>query len=453
MTGVAGVMALVLAETVAGATLFLWASPLWDEVKRGFFKLLGAILTVVALLTWLSVEAAVVARFSSADALRATTAAAGIATALWTVLLFARQQAAARVVGFLSVPAWLLVLVWMGGAGRQAYPLALFQLAAGAALLGSGDRRPAPRPLVPHGPEAPARSDRPDDDDPARLGGACRGVGDQRGVLRRGELDLREPAADRRGAGPVDRARDGRRDRPDRGAREGRAARGTSVGGAVGDRLLLPRGGDRVHRGGRRQDAVPLPPSADGLGRGRRRDARPGRCLAARRPRPRPVLAGDDRRLRRPRRRVDPRGRAELLPGRAGGDGRRRGRGVRTGAVRRHPPGRRRGGARRRPRGSRPRDLPSIGRGPVRDRARPHARGRRPRRGALLAGLVLDELTAETSVAVGAIAAWAAVVVSVAWGAWRSSPARSWAAPCGPASRSGRAASYHRSPATSPGRR
>ena len=137
MTGVAGVMALVLAEAVAGATLFLWVSPLWDEVKRGFFKLLGAILTVVALLTWLSVDAAVVARFASGDALRATTAAAAIATALWTVLLFARQQPAARVVGFLSVPARLLVLVWMGGAGRQAYPLALFQLAAGAALLGS----------------------------------------------------------------------------------------------------------------------------------------------------------------------------------------------------------------------------------------------------------------------------------------------------------------------------
>jgi hypothetical protein len=137
MTGVAGVMALVLAEAVAGAALFLWMGPLWNEVKPGFFKLVGAILTVVALLTWLSVDAAVVERFASGDVLRATTAAAGVATALWTVLVFARQPAAARVVGLLSVPAWLLVLVWMGDAGRQAYPLALLQLAAGAALLGS----------------------------------------------------------------------------------------------------------------------------------------------------------------------------------------------------------------------------------------------------------------------------------------------------------------------------
>ena len=119
MTGVAGVMALVLAEAVAGATLFLWVGPLWTEVKRGFFKLLGVILSVLAILAWLSTDAAVVARFPSGDALRATTAAAGAATVLWTALLFLRQQRAARVVGWLSVPVWLAVLVWMGGAGRQ----------------------------------------------------------------------------------------------------------------------------------------------------------------------------------------------------------------------------------------------------------------------------------------------------------------------------------------------
>lgn len=137
MTGVAGVMALVLAETVAGTTLFLWMSPLWNEVKRGFFKLLGAILTLLAGLAWLSVDAAVVGRFPSGDVLRAATLVATGATALWTLLLFARQQAAARIVGLLSVPAWIAVLVWMGGAGRQSFGLALFQLVAGAALLGA----------------------------------------------------------------------------------------------------------------------------------------------------------------------------------------------------------------------------------------------------------------------------------------------------------------------------
>jgi hypothetical protein len=137
VTGVAGVMALVLAEAVAGSTLFLWVSPLWTEVKRGFFKLLGVILTVVALLAWFSVDAAVVARFPSGAVLRATTLVALGTTTLWTVLLFARRQGAARAFGLLSVPAWIAVLVSMGGAGRQAHGLALFQLAAGAALLGA----------------------------------------------------------------------------------------------------------------------------------------------------------------------------------------------------------------------------------------------------------------------------------------------------------------------------
>ena len=139
MTGVAGVMALVLAETVAGATLFLWVSPLWNEVKRGFFKLLGAILTLLAVLTWFSVDAALVGPrgFVNSDIVRASTLAAAGLTALWTVVLFARQPGAARILGLLSVPAWLNVLFWMGGAGRQSFAVALFQLAAGAALLGA----------------------------------------------------------------------------------------------------------------------------------------------------------------------------------------------------------------------------------------------------------------------------------------------------------------------------
>jgi hypothetical protein len=140
VTGVAGVMAVVLAEAVAGATVFLWVSPLWTEVKRGFFKLLGSILTVIAGLTWLSVDAAVVVGprgFVNSDILRVSTLAAAVITLVWTVLLFARQPRVARIVGLLSVPAWLNVLFWMSGAGRQSFLLALFQLVAGTALLGA----------------------------------------------------------------------------------------------------------------------------------------------------------------------------------------------------------------------------------------------------------------------------------------------------------------------------
>jgi hypothetical protein len=137
VTGVAGVMALVLAETLAGASIFLWLSPLWNQVKPGFFKLLGAIFTVLAVLTWLSVDAAVVTRFDDAGILRASTIGAVAATAAWTILVFARRRAGARFLGLVSVAAWVNVLVWLGGAGRQSLPVALFQLAAGATLLGA----------------------------------------------------------------------------------------------------------------------------------------------------------------------------------------------------------------------------------------------------------------------------------------------------------------------------
>jgi hypothetical protein len=130
-------MALVLAEAVAGATALLWVTPLWGETKRGFFKVVGSVVTVLALGTWYSVSSAVVGRFPSGDALRVTTGAAAAGTALWTILLFARQHTAARVVGLVTVPMWLAVLIWMGGAGRQSLDLAVFQLAAGAALLGA----------------------------------------------------------------------------------------------------------------------------------------------------------------------------------------------------------------------------------------------------------------------------------------------------------------------------
>src|SRR5436190_13858050 len=45
--GFAGVLALVLAETVAGALAFTWIGPLWNETKRSYFTLHTVILTVL----------------------------------------------------------------------------------------------------------------------------------------------------------------------------------------------------------------------------------------------------------------------------------------------------------------------------------------------------------------------------------------------------------------------
>src|ERR1700693_4659300 len=61
LKGSAGVVAVVLAEMVAGAAVVLWFSPLWSEVKPGFFKLMGVLLAVLALACWFSASSAAVA--------------------------------------------------------------------------------------------------------------------------------------------------------------------------------------------------------------------------------------------------------------------------------------------------------------------------------------------------------------------------------------------------------
>src|SRR5438270_2126994 len=56
--GPAGVLALVLAETVAGAAGLVFLSPLWKEVRRGFFKLTGIIVLALSAGMWAGVAAA-----------------------------------------------------------------------------------------------------------------------------------------------------------------------------------------------------------------------------------------------------------------------------------------------------------------------------------------------------------------------------------------------------------
>jgi hypothetical protein len=137
VTGAAGYMALVLAEAVAGTLAFVWCTPLWHEVKRGFFTLTTSIVFVLALAAWASTRAAQVAgddagRWSAILAF-ATAAAVG----LCFLLMLVKRRPAARVAGFLSLVASIATLVAMAGAARQAFAIALFQLLAGAAFLGS----------------------------------------------------------------------------------------------------------------------------------------------------------------------------------------------------------------------------------------------------------------------------------------------------------------------------
>jgi hypothetical protein len=138
VTGFGGVLALVLAETVAGGVAFTWLSPLWHETKRSYFTIYGVLTTLLfALPAWLAARGG---------------ALPGDQAALWgvrltlltlvlvggsTLLFLARQPAAGRVAGVLSVPASIAVLFAFAGTSRQAYGLALFQLLAGAAFLGA----------------------------------------------------------------------------------------------------------------------------------------------------------------------------------------------------------------------------------------------------------------------------------------------------------------------------
>jgi hypothetical protein len=135
--GSAGVMALVLAQTMAGTAVLLWWTPLWHEVKHGFFKLTGAILLVLAVAGWWSAKAARIEGDASGQwSVRLALATAAVIF-VYVVLLFVKRETAGRGVGFLSVALSIATMVAMAQAGRQSIALGLFQLAAGAAFLGS----------------------------------------------------------------------------------------------------------------------------------------------------------------------------------------------------------------------------------------------------------------------------------------------------------------------------
>jgi len=130
-------MALVLAETVAGSAALLWCSPLWGEVKRGYFTLSGIILTIIAFSAWRAAAAGATPGDAAGLWCVRLTLATLIVTLAWTALQLLKSNAAARVVALGSVPVALAALFALAVTGRQTELLALFELLAGAAFLGS----------------------------------------------------------------------------------------------------------------------------------------------------------------------------------------------------------------------------------------------------------------------------------------------------------------------------
>jgi hypothetical protein len=138
VTGVAGVMALVLAETVAGAAGFTWISPLWNETKRSYFTLWSVLATLLfAWPAWFAASSGAIAGDATGGWVTGLSLAVAVLGTATAVAFLLRQPKVGLIVGIVSVPASLAVLVAMAATGRQGYAVSLFQLAAGAALLGA----------------------------------------------------------------------------------------------------------------------------------------------------------------------------------------------------------------------------------------------------------------------------------------------------------------------------
>jgi hypothetical protein len=160
MSGFAGVLALILAEIMAGASVLAWASPLWNETKRRYFTIWAAITVVLfAWPTWLSARAGATPGDADGATVVRLALASAVALTITTVLLLARRETAGRVAGIVSAFLAVVALGAMATTGRQSVAVSGFQLAAGAAFLGSSysalflghwyltDRRLSRRPI------------------------------------------------------------------------------------------------------------------------------------------------------------------------------------------------------------------------------------------------------------------------------------------------------------------
>jgi hypothetical protein len=118
--------------------MFLFLTPLWGEVRRGFFYLAGGIVLVLALATAGSASAGYSPGPGSAGRGAAVLAlvTAG-ATLVWIVLLRAHRPMAARIVGIATLPIGVVMLFAFAQTADEGAALAFFQLVAGAIFTGA----------------------------------------------------------------------------------------------------------------------------------------------------------------------------------------------------------------------------------------------------------------------------------------------------------------------------
>jgi hypothetical protein len=138
VNGPAGVMALVLAETTAGGAGVLFLTPLWGEVRRGFFLLTGAVLVALAAGAAAAAAAAYDGSTASSGRLAVTLSVAfAAATLVWGALVALGRPTAGRVAGIATVPLGVAMLVAFARTADEALALAVFQLLAGAVFTGA----------------------------------------------------------------------------------------------------------------------------------------------------------------------------------------------------------------------------------------------------------------------------------------------------------------------------
>jgi hypothetical protein len=137
------VLALVLAEIAVGGLAVLWLVPAWGQVKNGFFKLAGAILAILAILSWAAARGPLTGPASGAGSEAETGVALlgafAAATVLWQVLLWAGARTASRAVGIFAVPVGAAALIALAADPATSSPpaIAAFQLLAGALFVGA----------------------------------------------------------------------------------------------------------------------------------------------------------------------------------------------------------------------------------------------------------------------------------------------------------------------------
>jgi hypothetical protein len=138
MSGPADVMALVLAESATGGAAVLFLTPLWGEVRRGFFYLTGLVVLVLAGAATAASAGLALNGGSSKGSLAVSLAfALTVATLVWLVLMLVGLKAVGRIVGIATVPLAVAMLFAFARTTPEGVWSSFFQLLAGAVFTGA----------------------------------------------------------------------------------------------------------------------------------------------------------------------------------------------------------------------------------------------------------------------------------------------------------------------------